>query len=591
MQIKDCAGDVENQVHTTWPGKTLNKQRNFIKISTPIANEYIHYEVLKESHAVRVVLHIEDYDDKTNGYPYYEDLLHFLKEKSAGNDNIEWVKWGPDQIPDRECRLKKNIGTSEDICEGLKMIIELFDPLISEFEADQKPYDEEWEYRQLGDSNGPKDVCLLPIGIKNLFDCNLTIPDYQRIYCWDNKRITDLWNNLLEMPDAEYHLGTIILHHNGDKYDIIDGQQRLVTLTLILRALGYDDHMPLLKAKFESSEACANVANSKYIINQLKAQCDDVGRLKEKISRNLIFSVLVLENSNLDLAYTFFSNQNSRGVALSDYDILKAHHLRYLAAPEQAEHLAQKWDTLSQELESEKTTHLERTLGLHLFRLRKWMRKRSCDELVDRPVKEEFSAAPTMTAIPPFGERFYFNEKIQGGSHFFAYAETFVECYRRFVKLPHVRLLRKHLMWESHWKYESVIESLLFGYYTKYGSQYLSEALFCIAGVIARHRYENNRAMQYKINLHAQDSELIMMIDQASSPTFFIAEALSHITSSGRKEEYIAGRFYGHLQSIFLTLLNAAENKSEYTDDDRRLMLVTDNIVKQMIEKEYGKSK
>lgn len=469
----------------------------------------------------------------------------------------------------------------------------------SEFKESQMPYNKKWI--TLEDSNDSEDVCLLTsditsdkrINIKTLFSCKLTIPDYQRIYCWDNKRITDLWNNLLEMPDAEYHLGTIILHHNGDKYDIIDGQQRLVTLTLILQALGYG-HMPLLQARFESSEACANVANGKYIINQLKSQCDDndIEKLKKRITQNLIFSVLVLKNSNLDLAYTFFSNQNSRGVALSDYDILKAHHLRYLAVPEQAEHLAQKWDTLSQELESEKTTHLERTLGQHLFRLRKWMRKKSCDEVIDRPVKEEFSAAPTMTAIPPFGERFYFYEKIQGGSHFFAYTETFVECYRRFVKLPHVRLLRKHLMWESHWKYESVIESLLFGYYAKYGSQYLSEALFCIAGVIASHRYKNARAMQYKINQHAQDSELIMMIDQASSPTFFIAEALPHITSitgSGHEVKKIAVRFYGHLQSIFLTLLNAAEEKSEYTDEDRRLMLVTDNIVKQMIEKEYGK--
>ena len=584
MRIKDCVEAVKSFASET-SKKILNKRiHSYIQINTPIDNEYIHYEVLEDP--TRVALHIEDYGDKSNCYPY-KDLLQFLKKQSAGNSDIEWVMWG--EFPDRECRLKREMDTSEAICEGLKRIIEIFDPLIAKFEASQKPYDEEWEYRQLGDLNEPEDVCLLSIGIKNLFDCNLTIPDYQRIYCWDSKRITDLWNNLLEMPESNYHLGTIILHHNGDKYDIIDGQQRLVTLTLILQALEYDDHRPLLKAKYESSEACANVANSKYVINQLKTQCDDVEKLKDRITKNLIFSVLVLKTSNLDLAYTFFSNQNSRGVALSDYDILKAHHLRYLVVPEQAEHLAQKWDTLSQEKEKENTTHLERTLGQHLFRLRKWMRKRSCDEVIDRPVKEEFSAAPTMTAIPPFGERFYFNEKIQGGSHFFAYTETFVECYRRFVKLPHVRLLREHLILESHWKYENVIESLLFGYYAKYGSQYLSEALFCIAGVIASHRYENTRAMQYKINLNAQDSELIMMIDQASSPTFFIAEALPHITSSGREQRNIASRFYGNLRSIFLTLLNAAEKKSEYTDDDRRLMLVTDIIVKQMIEKEYGK--
>ena len=587
MRIKDCAVDVENQVSAAWPGKKLNKQKPFIQISTPIDNEYIHYEVLEERNATRVVLHIEDYDDKYKTFPY-KDLLQFLKVESAENPNIEWVKWN---LPDRECRIKREMNTSGEICEGLKMIIEIFDPLISKFEASQKPYDEEWEYQKLGDLNESEDVCLLSIGLKNLFDCNLTIPDYQRIYCWDSKRITDLWNNLLEMPESKYHLGTIILHHNGDKYDIIDGQQRLVTLTLILRALGYDDHMPLLKAKFESSEACVNVANSKYIINQLKAQFDDVEKLKDKITKNLIFSVLVLKTSNLDLAYTFFSNQNSRGVALSDYDILKAHHLRYLVVPEQAEHLAQKWDTLSQEKEKdeENTTHLERTLGQHLFRLRKWMRKRSCDEIVDRPVKEEFSSAPTMTAIPPFGERFYFNEKIQGGSHFFAYTELFVEHNRKFVKLPHTILLRRYLKWKSHWKYESVIETLLFGYYTKFGTQYLSEALYCIVGVVAQHRYTNKQARQYKINEFAQNSELIMMIDQASSPTFFIAESLTLITNSGREQEYIAGDFYNQLCKVFRAILSVDRRDSDFSTDDKRLMLVTDNNVKQMIEKEYGK--
>lgn len=298
---------------------------------------------------------------------------------------------------------------------------------------------------------------------------------------------------------------------------------------------------------------------------------------------------MVLKGSNLDLAYTFFSNQNSRGVALSDYDILKAHHLRYLIIPEQAEHLAQKWDYLSQEFESENQTHLEQALGQHLFRLRKWMRKHSCDEVMDRPVKREFSAAPTITAIPPFGERFYFYEKIQGGSHFFAYTEVFVEYYRKFIQLPHRRLLRQHLMWSSHGKYESVIETILFGYYVKFGPQYLSEALFCIAGVIAQHRYNNKQARQYKINEYAQNSELIMMIDQASSPTFFIAESLPLIISSGRGREYIAGKFYKQLCRVFQAVLTDGSNENGFSADDRRVLLITDNNIKQMIETEYGK--
>ena len=62
------------------------------------------------------------------------------------------------------------------------------------------------------------------------------------------------------------------------------------------------------------------------------------------------------------------------------------------------------------------------------------MRGLSCNDYEsDRPVKDEYSAAPLIPGIPPFCENFYFNEKIQGGSHFFAFADHFVDLYRHFV--------------------------------------------------------------------------------------------------------------------------------------------------------------
>ena len=91
----------------------------------------------------------------------------------------------------------------------------------------------------------------------------------------------------------------------------------------------------------------------------------------ERLSHHLIFSVLILNDSNLDLAYTFFSNQNSKGVSLSDYDLLKAHHLRYLNIEDQAEHLAMRWNDLSLECDNNGDSYLTHTLGVHLFRLRK----------------------------------------------------------------------------------------------------------------------------------------------------------------------------------------------------------------------------
>ena len=256
----------------------------------------------------------------------------------------------------------------------------------------------------------------------------------------------------------------------------------------------------------------------------------------------------------MDLAYTFFSNENSKGVPLSDYDLLKAHHLRYIFIEKQAEHLASKWNNL---IENEYFS-LEKTLATHLFRLRKWMRKNDFNPEERFCVKEEFSSALILPEIPPLGEQFDFYEKIQGGSHFFAYAEHFVGRFKHFSQTHQVQALRNHLKWESHWKYADIIETLLFGYYLKFGELYLTEALFCISGYIAQHRYEATRALAYKIREYAKDSEIIMMIDQASSPTFFLAECVSSIKNNGRdiEEQGIAMRFYQRLQDLFSELYN-----------------------------------
>ena len=441
----------------------------------------------------------------------------------------------------------------------------------------------------LNDFDGEEEVSLKAMSLRDLFNLRLTIPDYQRIYCWTDNNIKTLWKNLKEMPEGlDYHLGAIILQKQDDGCDIIDGQQRLVTLTLILRALGYEGNMPLLLQRFKSREACENISNAKYVIQEIKGwDSEENNAMLNNILSHLSFSVLLLKSNNIDLAYTFFSNQNSRGVRLSDYDILKAHHLRFLITNDsQAEHLARRWNTISQETDSDNVLFIHKTLGLYLFRIRKWMRKHSCDEMnSNRPIKDEYSAAPLIPGIPPFGERFYFYDKIQGGAHFFAFTDHFVDMYKQFIKTPQVLLLRRYLLGESHWKYESVIETVLFAYFSKFGKQYLSEALFCIAGTIAQHRYEA-RAIQYKINEHVQSKELVMMIDQASSPSFFLAETLPLLKRSGKDLEGgdIKVRFYNALCRVFRGL----HNPEILTDEESlRMAKFTDTFIEKKKTSEY----
>lgn len=71
----------------------------------------------------------------------------------------------------------------------------------------------------------------------------LAIPEYQRPYRWNEEQITRLLkdfklhqqelNDKLETEHCPFYLGSVILHQQGDKLNIIDGQQRLTTMALM----------------------------------------------------------------------------------------------------------------------------------------------------------------------------------------------------------------------------------------------------------------------------------------------------------------------------------------------------------------------
>ena len=509
--------------------------------------EKIHYEYLGGKNGC-VELHLEGkYLEEE-----YRDFRHELYEKTRQDPRLRWKSHQGKSLC--ACEAKFPINGWGELVEVFRQMMNIFDPLIEEANRKHKKQYETEKYTDPFDFNEnlkEEQVCMLECCLGQLLTNSLIIPDYQRNYCWEDKEITALWNSLKEIPNEEkkYHLGTIILQKlDENKYAVIDGQQRLVTLALILRGLNYNGPIPLLGQTFRSKESDKHVSNCKWLIKQLKT-AGFAGDLWHRILYNLNFSVLILTESRLDLAYTFFSNENSKGVPLSDFDILKAHHLRYIHIEEQAEHMAIRWNNMMRDNKEQ----LNKSIAKHLFRMRKWIRKRYYNPNAKRIVKDEFSASLIIPEIPPFGESFNFNEKIQGGTHFFAYIEFFVNKYERFSSLRQVKELQDKLQWESHWRYADVIETLLFAYYLKFGDQYLTDALFCIASVIAQHRYQTNRAMTYKIQEYAMNSEIVMMIEQATSPTFFLAECLQAAKVSGRTldDADIKMRFYHQLQKLF----------------------------------------
>lgn len=509
--------------------------------------EKIHYEYLGGRDG-RVELHLEGkYLEEE-----YRDFRHELYEKTRQDQRLRWKSHQGKSLC--ACEAKFPINGWGELVEVFRQMMNIFAPLIEEANRKHEEQYNTESYTVPFDFNEnlkEEQVCMLECCLGQLLTNSLIIPDYQRNYCWEDKEITALWNSLKEIPNEEkkYHLGTIILQKlDENKYAVIDGQQRLVTLALILRGLNYNGPIPLLGQTFRSKESDKHVSNCKWLIKQLKT-AGFAGDLWHRILYNLSFSVLILTESRLDLAYTFFSNENSKGVPLSDFDILKAHHLRYIHIEEQAEHMAIRWNNTMRD----KKEQLNNSIAKHLFRMRKWIRKRYYNPNAKRIVKDEFSASLIIPEIPPFGESFNFNEKIQGGTHFFAYIEFFVNKYERFSSLRQVKELQDKLQWESHWRYADVIETLLFAYYLKFGDQYLTDALFCIASVIAQHRYQTNRAITYKIQEYAMNSEIVMMIEQATSPTFFLAECLQAAKVSGRTldDADIKMRFYHQLQKLF----------------------------------------
>ncbi|MDS0261494.1 DUF262 domain-containing HNH endonuclease family protein [Haloarcula sp. S1CR25-12] len=66
------------------------------------------------------------------------------------------------------------------------------------------------------------------------------VPPYQRNYSWEKEHVNDLWSDLVEAVemDRDHYIGTFLLmdaeENEGASHKIIDGQQRLTTLTILL---------------------------------------------------------------------------------------------------------------------------------------------------------------------------------------------------------------------------------------------------------------------------------------------------------------------------------------------------------------------
>ena len=87
------------------------------------------------------------------------------------------------------------------------------------------------------------------ISVNELMKIDLKIPEYQRPYKWRKEHVIqlldDLYENIYLKNDSIYRVGSIIIHDDNKTQtkNIVDGQQRLTTLSMILFFLNSDQKL------------------------------------------------------------------------------------------------------------------------------------------------------------------------------------------------------------------------------------------------------------------------------------------------------------------------------------------------------------
>jgi hypothetical protein len=212
------------------------------------------------------------------------------------------------------------------------------------------------------------------IKLSELIEEILIIPPYQRPYKWTEKSVVNLLEDIFEYVDLknkDYRIGSIILHEDGSDKNIVDGQQRLTTISILLKCLEKSFAGLLLNRTFKHKISKNNIVYNYKIINQwisTKFGTDDakIKEFQEQILKKCEFILFTVYQQ--DEAFQLFDSQNSRGLALEPYDLLKAFHLREMAVDTEAERIdcVERWE------KSIDNKTLKPILGNHLFRIRKW---------------------------------------------------------------------------------------------------------------------------------------------------------------------------------------------------------------------------
>lgn len=242
------------------------------------------------------------------------------------------------------------------------------------------------------------------------YEADFLIPDYQRPYAWNQDQCQTLWDDLVNftIPNEnyekfnhkkdEYFLGSIVAFKESNKHEIIDGQQRLTTFMLILRAFHkefknrkdndginirkniekciwkYDEFENPLKDELKITSEVAGdddkeeflsilkngnapkeyksqyAENFRFFENKIQEMQNYNPRNNEFIVNRLLknCAVLFIEAETQDSALRIFSTLNDRGLPLADADIFKSKFYKLYSDKNQKNDFIKEWRKLEE---------------------------------------------------------------------------------------------------------------------------------------------------------------------------------------------------------------------------------------------------
>lgn len=221
------------------------------------------------------------------------------------------------------------------------------------------------------------------ISVNELLNMELKIPEYQRPYKWTRKNVADLLNDIgTAIEDNRrpgyngfrYRVGTVIIHNKNDdagnitERNIVDGQQRLITLSLIKRALDPSFTNSLLEHEYKDKVSIGNISDNYRFILEWKSV--NGGKLEDYRGafENILEAVLI-EVDDISEAFQLFDSQNTRGRELDPHDLLKAYHLREMNEYDfEKFNLVKRWEEIQ-------PYRIRELFSLYLYPILNWSRK------------------------------------------------------------------------------------------------------------------------------------------------------------------------------------------------------------------------